>query len=100
MTVYVIQRSPGRDISSAEEFGELKDIIPFKKQIVLSSGPIVFQAQKVLRNFNSDDYLLLMGDPSIIGACCAIASKHNGGKFKVLKWDREEKRYLPLEFEI
>ena len=100
MTVYVVQRAPGRDITSAKEYGDLKNVIPFKDQIALSSMPVVFQAQKTLRDFCDDDYLLLMGDPSIIGVCCAIASKHNNGKFKVLKWDRESNHSLPIEFKV
>ena len=52
------------------------------------------------KNFSDDDYLLLVGDPSIIGACCAIASRYNNGRYKVLKWDRLERRYFPIEFNI
>ena len=47
-----------------------------------------------------DDYLLLIGDPSIIGVACAVASDINMGRFKVLKWDRRREKYLPLEIDI
>ena len=51
MTVYVVQRAPGRDITSAKEYGDLKNVIPFKDQIALSSMPVVFQAQKDIKRF-------------------------------------------------
>jgi hypothetical protein len=44
--------------------------------------------------------LLLIGDPAIIALAGAIASKMNGGRFKVLKWDRDEKRYYDIEIDI
>jgi len=44
--------------------------------------------------------LLLIGDPAIIAVCGAIAAKNNGGRFKVLKWDRNEKRYYDLEIDL
>ena len=54
----------------------------------------------VLKNFNDDDYLLLIGDPTIIGVACSVASDINMGRYKVLKWDRRREKYYPLEFDI
>mgnify|MGYP000622126402 CR=1 FL=1 len=53
-----------------------------------------------LKEFSDDDYLLLIGDPAIIAVCGAIAAKNNRGKFKVLKWDRNDKRYYDLEIDL
>jgi folate-dependent tRNA-U54 methylase TrmFO/GidA len=99
MTVYVLQEM-GRNIRSAEKFGDLKVLLPDNKQIVLSSGPLAHKLTKELSTFNDDDYLLLIGDPAIIAVAGAIASKMNGGRFKVLKWDRDEKRYYDIEIDI
>ena len=41
-----------------------------------------------------------MGDPAIIALAGAVASDVNGGKFKVLKWDRDEKRYYDIEIDL
>ena len=84
MTVYVVQEVPGRNILSAEKFGELELLLPEGSQLVLSTGPTVKRLNYKLRNFNDDDYLLLMGD----------------GKFKCLKWDRREYKYYPLEVNL
>ena len=99
MTVYVLQEM-GRNIRSAEKFGELKVCLPDNKQIVLSSGPLAFRLQQTLKDFNDNDYLLLIGDPAIIAICGALAAKVNNGKFKVLKWDRNEKKYYDLEIDL
>ena len=99
MTVYVLQEM-GRNIRSAEKFGDLKIVLPDNRQIVLSSGPLTFKLKQELKDFNDDDYLLLIGDPAIIAICGALAAKVNNGKFKVLKWDRNEKKYYDLEIDL
>ena len=88
------------NVRSAEKFGELKIMLPDRKQMILASGPLTFELQKHLKEFNDNDYLLLIGDPAIIGLCCAIASNVNNGRFKVLKWDRNDKRYYDLEIDL
>ena len=88
------------NVRSAEKFGDLKIMLPDRKQMILSSGPLTFELRKQLKDFNDNDYLLLIGDPAIIGLCCAIASDFNNGKFKVLKWDRNDKRYYDLEIDL
>ena len=99
MTVYVLQEM-GRNIRSAEKFGDLKVVLPDNKQIVLSSGPLTFKLRHELKDFNDKDYLLLMGDPAIIAVAGAVVSDVNGGRFKVLKWDRDEKKYYDIEIDL
>ena len=99
MTVYVLQEM-GRNIRSAEKFGDLKVVLPDNRQIVLSSGPLTFKLKHALKDFNDNDYLLLMGDPAIIAVAGAVVSDVNGGKFKVLKWDRDEKKYYDIEIDL
>ena len=99
MTVYVLQEK-GRNIRSAEKFGDLKVVLPDNRQIVLSSGPLTFKLKHELKDFNDNDYLLLMGDPAIIAVAGAVASDVNGGRFKILKWDRDEKKYYDIEIDL
>ena len=98
--VFVVQEVSGRNILSAEKYGELELLLPNNSQIVLSSGPTVRRLNQKLKNFSDDDYLLLMGDPSAIGIACAIASSNNRGRFKCLKWDKREFRYYPVQINL
>jgi len=99
MTVYVLQEI-GRNIRSAEKFGDLKICLPDNRQMILSSGPLTFKLKQELKDFNDNDYLLLMGDPAIIAVAGAIASENNNGRFKVLKWDRNEMKYYDIEIDL
>jgi len=105
--VYVIQDVPGTkegrpkiNIIGASEFGELKVLLPENAQIILSAGPLVFKLRKLLSNYTEQDYLLLTGDPAIIGVACSIVSDITNGKFKLLKWDKQERRYYPIEIDL
>tara|TARA_R100000544_G_scaffold22074_1_gene10969 strand:- start:259 stop:585 length:327 start_codon:yes stop_codon:yes gene_type:complete len=100
MTVFVVQEVSGRNILSAEKFGKLELLLPSGSQLVLSTGPTVRRLTKKLVNFNDEDYLLLMGDPSAIGIACAVAASNNRGRFKCLKWDRREFKYYPIEINL
>ena len=60
----------------------------------------VIELRRLLKNYTSKDYLLLSGDPAIIGLACTIASDINSGRFNLLKWDRQEKVYYPLEINL
>lgn len=100
MTVYITQEVRGRDLSDALEFGDLDILIPAKEQISLSAMPTLRRMERKLVKFTSDDYLMLSGDPVCIGIACALAAVANNGRFKVLKWDRLEERYYPIEVDL
>jgi len=105
--VYVIQELPGTsvgrpkfNIMGALKYGKLKVLLKENTQIVLSPGPIVFELRRLLKDYTSQDYLLLSGDPAVILLAGMIASDINNGKVNVLKWDRQEKVYYPLEINL
>jgi hypothetical protein len=106
-TVYVIQDVPGTregrpkiNIIGASQFGALKVLLPENAQIILSAGPLVFKLRQLLQNYTPEDYLLLTGDPAIIGVACSIVSDITNGKYKLLKWDKQERRYYPIEIDL
>ena len=105
--VYVIQEvagtqsgSPKINIMGATEFGSFKFLLPELSQIIFSPGPLIFKLRKQLKNFKEKDYLLLTGDPAIIGVACSIVSDMTNGKYNLLKWDRQERKYYPIEINI
>ena len=99
MTVYVVQEVPKFNVLPARKYGELELMLP-PGQITLSAGPTVNRLKHKLRNFTDMDYLLLIGDPLAIGLAVAIASNTNRGNVRILKWDRQEKQYYPLNVNL
>ena len=105
--VYVLQEVAGtRDgrpkfnIMGASQYGKLEFLLPELSQIIFSPGPLIFKLRAGLKKFNSKDYLLLTGDPAIIGVACSIVSDMTNGKYNLLKWDKQEKRYYPIEINL
>ena len=102
--VYVLQEPPiNINILGASDFGYLVICLPKygeDSQIIYSPGPFIFKMRKNLRDFRPQDYLLLTGDPSIIGISNAIVSDQTNGQFNHLKWDRREAKYYPINFDL
>ena len=105
--VYVIQEIPGTkdgrpkiNIMGAAEYGKFKFLLPELSQIIFSPGPLIFKLRKELANYKTLDYLLLTGDPAIIGVACSIVSDMTNGKYNLLKWDKQEKQYYPITINL
>ena len=105
--VYVIQEIPGTksgspkiNIMGASEYGEFKFLLPEFSQIIFSPGPLIYKLRQKLKNFKPHDYLLLTGDPAIIGVTCSIVSDMTSGNYNLLKWDRQERKYYPIAINL
>jgi|TARA_Y100001938_G_C7842303_1_gene306698 hypothetical protein len=105
--VYVVQEIPGTkegkpkiNIMGAATYGTFKFLLPELSQIIFSPGPLIYKLRQALKDFTENDYLLLTGDPAIIGVACSLASEMTNGKYKLLKWDRQERKYYPIEINL
>ena len=105
--VYVIQEiagtqagNPKINIMGASRYGEFKFILPEFSQMIFSPGPLIFKLRQGLKNFKEGDHLLLTGDPAIIGVACSIVSDITNGKYNLLKWDKQERKYYPIEINL
>jgi hypothetical protein len=105
--VYVIQEIAGTkdgkpkiNILGAAEYGTFKFLLPELSQMIFSPGPLIFKLRKGLKDYNTEDFLLLTGDPAIIGVACSIVSDMTNGKFNLLKWDKQERKYYPIHINL
>ena len=105
--VYVIQEIPGTkqgrpkiNILGAAEYGTFKFLLPELSQMIFSPGPLIFKLRKELAKYRTKDYLLLTGDPAIIGVACSIVSDMTNGKYSLLKWDKQERKYYPITINL
>ena len=105
--VYVIQEIPGTkegrpkiNIMGAQKFGKIKVLLREDSQMIFSPGPIIFELRRLLKEYRPTDYLLLTGDPAIIGVACSIVSDITNGKFNLLKWDKQERKYYPIHINL
>ena len=109
-TVYVIQEIAGTKsgnpkinimgASSYSSSGKFIFLLPEFSQIIFSPGPLIYKLRKGLKDFKEGDHLLLTGDPAIIGVACSIVSDITNGKYNLLKWDKQERKYYPIEINL
>ena len=105
--VYVIQHiagtqagNPKINIIGAQKYGEFKFLLPEFSQMIFSPGPLIFKLRQGLKDFKEGDHLLLTGDPALIGVACSIVSDITNGKYNLLKWDKQERKYYPIEINL
>ena len=105
--VYVIQHiagtqagNPKINIIGAQKYGEFKFLLPEFSQMIFSPGPLNFKLRQGLKNFTEKHHLLLTGDPALIGVACSIVSDITNGKYNLLKWDKQERKYYPISINL
>ena len=105
--VYVIQHiagtqagNPKINIIGAQKYGKFKFLLPEFSQMIFSPGPLIFKLRQGLKDFKEEDHLLLTGDPALIGVACSIVSDITNGKYNLLKWDKQERKYYPIKINL
>jgi hypothetical protein len=82
------------------QYGAIETILPPNAQIAFSIAPTIRRIKRKLEKFSDDDYLLFIGDPTAIGVVSAVAASINNGRYKCLKWDKFEKKYIPIQVDL
>lgn len=95
----VAQRQvPLFNLTPASEYGTLEILMPAGAALI-STVPMVRVMRDKLKQFGEGDYILPVGDPASIAAACAIAAEMNAGRVKLLRWDRQSRKYLVIQLD-
>lgn len=86
---------PKFDFSAAAEFGDIEFLLsptaaPFRPDSVIE------ELHNKLSTIKPDDYLLLIGNPVLIGLSVAVAADYLEGRVQMLQWSGKDGRYLPI----
>jgi hypothetical protein len=96
--VWVSYADNRKDLSDAERFGELRDVFSSVGR-EYNGSKLIAHARAVLSKSHDDDYLLIIGDPTLSGICFAVMSELHG-RVRVLRWNRDDFAYRPLELDF
>lgn len=83
----------------AKKFGELVTCCS-SGRIGFTPAPTVYALKNALKDFCDDDYIVPVGDPSLIAIAGAVAASVNRGRFNILKWDRRTSDYISVTVEM
>lgn len=97
--VFVSQDTP-HNLAHALAYGDLTILESRDYPLFADGRPVIERLRAKLSDFNPDeDYLLLVGDPVIMSLCFDIIA--SAFKFvRVLKWDRQATRYVPINIDL
>jgi len=103
VTVYAVQEPcsykdgqwvPRVNIYSAEPYGEVQKLVKASHiHAALLPQRTLRAMRRELKDFSDDDYLLPVGDVSLVAMATAVALEVNRGRAKLLRWNRDERRY-------
>jgi len=108
--VYVIQdqlrkdKTSGKlvskfDLKDAERYGTIEFLLgpgarPFSPEHVIA------QLERKLKSYTPEDWLLLIGNPCLIGFAVAVASVVARGRVRLLQWDGMAGEYRPIHAKL
>lgn len=93
--VWVVYRDHRKDMTPAERFGQLTDMFSGR----VNYDRAVYQARKMLQNYQDGDFIMMVGDPALCLIVGAVALEYSGTEtLKLLRWDRDEIEYRAAEY--
>lgn len=90
---------PTVNLAPAEEYGDVVVMLPPNANR-LHTAPLVAAMREQMRDFSGEDFIVAVGDPSLLAAAAVIAANKAGGVLRILKWDRIGSKYLPVEMSL
>lgn len=90
---------PSINLEPATAFGEVVVMLPPNANR-LHINPLILALREQMKEFNKDDYIIAVGDPSLIAAASCIAVRKTAGLLRILKWDRQTSSYIPVEANV
>jgi len=95
--VYIIQATQGRfNFDAAKRFGELVYVLG-ERDSVFHMDETLNKLTQRMSAFNTDDFILPIGNPGMIGIATALAADRTNGEFSILQWLGREKEYIPIK---
>lgn len=87
---------PKFDLNPALEYGRLVYLLspsasPFHPETIIP------ELQRSLEDFQPDDYLLMIGNPVLIGLAFAIAAHYTNGDVRALQWSGRSNKYIAID---
>lgn len=83
------------NLQPAEKYGTISFLLE-AHEVPFAHPQMVPRIEAELADFNDSDWLLLIGNPSLIGVTVAAAAFANEGRIQLLQWDGKFRKYIPV----
>jgi len=88
------------DFSPAAEYGELVHLLADKDSVFRMDQTLEKLMKSPLKTITSEDFILPVGNPTLIGVTIALAADQLEGNVSVLQWLGKEKEYIPISAKL
>ena len=97
---YVVQESPNKNLLPARDYGEIRVMLT-EHDVRKGLPHCMLRLREKMAEFRCDkDFLILVGDPVLMGIAMIFASEMSEGDFQILRWDRERYKYDPIDIRV
>ena len=97
--VFVVHESPNFNYARALRYGQTLRPVFSLGPVQLSPQRALGHARKALKAMRPGDYMILSGDPVLIGICVTVAAEMQG-RVSLLRWDKQASDYFPVEVDF
>lgn len=84
------------DLSDARRFGELVYLLSPTAKPFEPNESVIETLRDKLADYETEDHLLLIGNPALIGFATAIAADFNDGVVSLLQWNGTRSGYVSI----
>lgn len=98
--VFHLQPVQNMDLSDAERFGRLVELSCTCEDMHRDQAKFLARLKSLLSLYSEGDYFLPVGDPTAVAVAATILSDISRGRFRLLKWDRDVRRYFPVQIDL
>jgi len=88
------------DMLQLLDFGSVEVLLEPGEQVTFNSAATVRRIAAKMLNYREQDFVVAAGDPVAIMIAGAFAAAANRGRFTILKWDRQERRYFKVPVDL
>lgn len=92
------QMTQMHDFSSAMVHGQLVNVLDDEDDPKFISR-LVPKVKKILSDFTHEDYLVAVGDPTLIALCAGIIMRQTPN-LTMLKWERSIRQYVKVQISL
>ena len=90
---------PTMNMEPARKHRELVVLLPPNANR-LHIMPLLTALREGMATYTADDWIVAVGDPSLLAAAACIAARKTGGLLRILKWDKMSSDYIAMEMNI
>lgn len=91
---------PRIDLSPAERYGRLVYLCDWENMDGIDTTAVLFELRAKMKDYCDDDYLLMVGSPTLMAIVALVAAEVNDGKVRLLYWRREQRRYVVVDIDM